>query len=53
MISPYFQSDVEILPATLKFTVRGRIRVKTQQLQDKIPGTPKIWSQTPKNPKAG
>ena len=26
-------------------------RVKTQQPQDKIPGTPKIWGRNPKTPK--
>ena len=45
MISPDVQSNVEILPATLKFTD------KTQQ--HKFPGTPKIWGQNPQKTKVG
>ena len=48
MISPDVQSDVEILPATLKFTAGDESRVKTQQPQDKISGTPKILGSKPK-----
>ena len=46
MISPDVQSNAVSGKTTLKFTVR----VKTQQPQDKIPGTPKIWGSKPKNP---
>ena len=50
MISPDVQSIVDICPATLISPPGDENRVKTQQPQDKIPGTPKIWGSKPENP---
>ena len=50
MISPDVQSNVDIWPSDPKVTARDESRVKTQQPQDKIPGTPKIWGSKPENP---
>ena len=46
MISPDVQSDVEILPATLKFTSGDESRVKTQQPQDKSLEPPRFGVET-------
>ena len=42
MISPDVQSNVDIWPSDPKVHRRDENRVKTQQPQDKIPGTPKM-----------
>ena len=50
MIPPDVQSDVEILPATLKFTVRGRNQGKNSATPRQNPWNPHDLGSKPKNP---
>ena len=50
MISPDVQSDVEILPATLKFTAGGRKQGKNSATPGQNPWNPQDWGSKPKKP---
>ena len=51
MISPDVQSDVEILPATLKFTAGGRKQGKNSATRTKSLEPPRLGVETRKPPR--